>query len=103
MCDDLISRELLIDPHLNHNDAICYNIITDNAYGIGLSIYWNKWESCIAFYISSIVREPKSAYGNAQVDPQSQGQSHVSRSLKFALKLHFEMYLGQSTKTYAFS
>ena len=41
MCDDLISRELLIDPHHNHNEEICFNIITDNAYGIGLSIYWN--------------------------------------------------------------
>ena len=39
MCDDLISRELLIDPHHHHNEEICYNIITDNAYGIGLSIY----------------------------------------------------------------
>ena len=40
MCDDLIAKELLIDPQShNHNDAICYNIITDNAYGIGLSIY----------------------------------------------------------------
>ena len=71
MCDDLISRELLIDPHLNHNDAICYNIITDNAYGIGLSIYWNKLFSqiCIIFYISRLERGPKSAYENVKVDP----------------------------------
>ena len=63
MCDDLISRELLIDPHHNHNDAICYNIITDNAYGIGLSIYWNKLFSkmCITFNISRIEHESQSA------------------------------------------
>ena len=73
------------------------HMVLDSAY-----IEINDFENH-AFYISSIVREPKIAYGNAQVDPQSQGQSHVSRSLKFALKLHFEMYIGQSTKTYAFS